>query len=49
MVYELVAEVGGTEFKAVRTVTKDIYNQAANQFEVEARAQITKDATAKYE
>lgn len=49
MVYEIVANVDGTEFRAVRTVTIDIYNQDATRFENEAREQITKDATAQYE
>lgn len=49
MVYEVVASVGSTEFRAVRTVTKDIHKQAAKQFEIEAREQITKEATAQYE
>jgi hypothetical protein len=49
MVYEVVASVDGTEFRAVRTVTKDTYTNAATQFEIEAREQITKEATAKHE
>jgi hypothetical protein len=49
MVYEVVASVNGTEFRAVRTVTKDTYTNAATQFEIEAREQITKEATAKHE
>lgn len=44
MVYEVVANVDGTEFRAVRTVTVEAWANAAPRFEREAREQITTEA-----